>query len=175
MQTSISDSVEQITPGKGRSSGKEGKYLTFALGVEEYGLEILKVKEIIGIMTITAVPQTPSYVKGVINLRGKVIPVIDLRLKFAMNYLEYNERTCIVVVDIVNEAGNKVIMGIVVDSVSEVLNIKAEEIEDAPTFGFSLNTDYILGMAKIKNSVKILLDIDKVLTLDSAIAETIQH
>lgn len=159
----------------GRSSQREGKYLTFSLGSEEYGLEILKVKEIIGIMNITAVPQTPVCVKGVINLRGKVIPIIDLRLKFGMNAIEYNDRTCIIVVDIVGEAGKKMVMGIVVDSVSEVLNIKEEEIEDTPTFGVKLDTDYILGMAKIKGGVKILLDIDKVLTSDVMVAESMVH
>ncbi len=154
---------------------REGKYLTFGLGSEEYGLEILKVKEIIGIMNITAVPQTPKYVKGVINLRGKVIPVIDLRLKFGMDVIEYNDRTCIIVVDIVGNAGKKTVMGIVVDSVSEVLNIKSEEIEDTPTFGVRLDTDYILGMAKVKGGVKILLDISKVLTTDVIMAEAIVH
>lgn len=142
---------------------KEGKYLTFTLGNEEYGIEILKIKEIIGMMPITAVPQTPDFVKGVINLRGKVIPVVDLRLRFGMKEIEYTDRTCIIVVEIAGKTGN-VIIGIVVDSVSEVLNIKGDEIEDAPTFGTKLNTDYILGMAKISGGVKILLDIDKVLT-----------
>jgi purine-binding chemotaxis protein CheW len=172
MQPSAVESAETMSPQvRGEIAGKEGKYLTFGLGGEEYGLEILKVKEIIGIMNITAVPQTPKYVKGVINLRGKVIPVIDLRAKFGMDFQDYNERTCIIVVDIVNKAANKVIMGIVVDSVSEVLNIKAEEIENTPTFGVKLNTDYILGMAKVKGTVKILLDIDKVLTSDAGMAE----
>jgi len=147
------------------SMSKEGKYLTFELGGEEYGLEILKVKEIIGIMKITSVPRTPAYVKGVINLRGKVIPVIDLRLKFDMEPIEYNERTCIIVVDIADGAQNGLMMGIVVDSVSEVLNIGADEIEDTPTFGTKLDTEYILGMAKIKGNVKILLDIGKVLSV----------
>ncbi|HRR40247.1 MAG TPA: chemotaxis protein CheW [Syntrophales bacterium] len=157
-----------------QEKSREGKYLTFVLGGEEYGLEILKVKEIIGVMNITAVPQMPRYVKGVINLRGKVIPVVDLRLKFGMESLDYNERTCIIVVDIAS-GGSKVIMGIVVDCVSEVLNIKAEEIEDAPAFGVRLNTDYILGMAKVKGNVKILLDIDKVLTADVVAAEKVAH
>jgi len=142
---------------------KEGKYLTFTLGNEEYGIGILKIKEIIGMMPITAVPQTPDFVKGVINLRGKVIPVVDLRLRFGMEEMEYNERTCIIVVEIEGQSGN-VIIGIVVDSVSEVLNIKGEEIEDTPTFGTRLNTDYILGIAKMSGGVKILLDIDRVLT-----------
>jgi len=158
-----------------KASAREGKYLTFGLGSEEYGLEILKVKEIIGVMNITPVPQTPKYVKGVINLRGKVIPVIDLRLKFSMEAVEYNDRTCIIVVDIAGKAGKKTVMGIVVDSVSEVLNIRGEEIEDTPTFGVKLDTDYILGMAKIKGGVKILLDINKVLTTDVIMAEAMMH
>ncbi|MCK4816066.1 purine-binding chemotaxis protein CheW [bacterium] len=147
-------------------ASREGKYLTFELDAEEYGLEILKVKEIIGIMNITSVPQTPDYVKGVINLRGKVIPVIDLRLKFIMEPLEYSERTCIIIVDIAGTSVKKVMVGIVVDSVSEVLNIKGDEIEDAPSFGSRLNTEYILGMAKVKGGVKILLDIDQVLNAE---------
>lgn len=142
---------------------REGKYLTFTLASEDYGIGILKVKEIIGIMAITTVPQTPDYVKGVINLRGKVIPVIDLRLKFAMEDMAYTERTCIIVVEI-SGGGNKIMMGILVDSVSEVLNIKSSDIEDTPNFGSQLNTDYILGMAKMGERVKILLDIDKVLS-----------
>jgi purine-binding chemotaxis protein CheW len=141
---------------------REGKYLTFSLAGEEYGISILKVKEIIGMMAVTPVPQTPEYINGVINLRGKVIPVVNLRLKFSMASMEYTERTCIIVVEIVAN-GRKIAMGIVVDSVSEVLNIKAGEIEDTPSFGTSLNTDYILGMAKSGQGVKILLDIDKVM------------
>jgi purine-binding chemotaxis protein CheW len=140
---------------------REGKYLTFSLAGEEYGIGILKVKEIIGLMPITPVPKTPSFVKGVINLRGKVIPVADLRLKFDMEEMAYTERTCIIVVEIREGLGN-ILMGIVVDSVSEVLNIKSAEIEDTPAFGTQMDTDYILGMAKTGGSVKILLDIDKV-------------
>ncbi len=113
-------------------------------------------------MTITTVPQTPSYVKGVINLRGKVIPVMDLRLKFSMHDMEYTERTCIIVVEITGPM-RKIPMGIVVDSVSEVLNIKGSDIEETPNFGNKLETGYILGMAKTGGGVKILLDIDKVL------------
>ncbi len=157
---------KETTGGTMSPASREGKYLTFELDAEEYGLEILKVKEIIGIMNITSVPQTPDYVKGVINLRGKVIPVIDLRLKFTIDPLEYNDRTCIIMVDITGTSGEKVMVGIVVDSVSEVLNIKGDEIEDAPTFGGRLNTEYIMGMAKVKRSVKILLDIDQVLNAE---------
>ena len=143
-------------------ASREGKYLTFCLAGEEYGIGILKVKEIIGMMAITSIPQTPGYVKGVINLRGKVIPVVDLRLKFGMESIGYTERTCIIVVDI-KGGDRKIQMGIVVDSVSEVLNIKPGEIEDTPTFGAQMDTDYILGMAKMEGGVKILLDIDRVL------------
>ncbi len=142
---------------------KTGKYLTFTLENEEYGIGILKVKEIIGMMPVTSVPRTPAFVKGVINLRGKVIPVIDLRLKFNMASIDYSERTCIIVVEIDAEA-ETVLIGIVVDAVSEVLNIKKEEIEETPAFGINLSTEYILGMAKMEGGVKILLNIDKVLS-----------
>lgn len=142
-----------------------GKYLTFSLAGEEYGIGILKVKEIIGLMPITLVPQMPEHIKGVINLRGKVIPVVDLRLKFGMAPAQSTERTCIIVVEIVS-GGNKIAMGIVVDSVSEVLNIRAAEIVDTPSFGSKLNTTYILGMAKAGQGVKILLDIDRVMSDD---------
>jgi purine-binding chemotaxis protein CheW len=142
---------------------REGKYLTFTLAGEEYGIGILKVKEIIGIMAITTVPQTPAYMRGVINLRGKVIPVVDLRLKFGMEAIDYTEKTCIIVVEISNR-GQMVMIGILVDSVSEVLNIKEGDIEDTPSFGSHMNTDYILGMAKTGGKIKILLDIDRVLS-----------
>ncbi len=148
----------------------EGKYLTFTLADEEYGIGILKIKEIIGLLAITAVPRTASFVKGVINLRGKVIPVVDLRLRFKMETMEYTDRTCIIVVEIEGVAGT-ILMGIVVDSVSEVLNIKGADIEGPPTFGSSLNTEYILGMAKSEGDVKILLDIDQVLNTDTISAE----
>ncbi len=141
---------------------KEGKYLTFSLAGEEYGIGILKVREIIGMMPVTPVPRTPDFVKGVINLRGKVIPVIDLRLRFGLDAAAYTERTCIIVVEILGDTG-AVPMGIVVDAVSEVLNIRATDIENTPAFGVKLNTDFILGMAKTDGGVKILLDIDKVL------------
>jgi len=143
----------------------EGKYLTFTLAEEEYGIGILKIKEIIGMMPITPVPQTPEFVKGVINLRGKVIPVVDLRLRFGMEEIGYTERTCIIVVEISGETGT-VQTGIVVDSVSEVMNIKGADIEDAPSFGTNLDTGYILGMAKMEGGVKILLDIDQVLSAE---------
>jgi purine-binding chemotaxis protein CheW len=146
----------------GIAASKAGKYLTFALGHEEFGLEILKVREINGYMEITAVPSTPGYVKGVINLRGQVIPVVDLRLKFGMNAADVTEETCIIVVEITQ--GNRQFQtGIVVDRVKEVLDIAGENIENSPQFGANVDTDFILGMGKVNGAVKILLDIDKVL------------
>jgi purine-binding chemotaxis protein CheW len=159
----MAQAAETVNQALSAMADKVGKYLTFTLDEEEYGIGILKIKEIIGMMPITPVPQTPEHVKGVINLRGKVIPVVDLRLKFGMETIDYTERTCIIVVEIEGEAGT-VMIGTVVDSVSEVLNIKAEEMEETPTFGTNVNTDYILGMAKMEGGVKILLDIDKVLS-----------
>jgi len=144
---------------------REGKYLTFTLANEDYGLEILKVREIIGMLDITAIPQTPACVKGVINLRGRVIPVIDLRLKFGLPPMEYGERTCIIVVEVHNGVG-AMQMGVVVDSVSEVLNISGADIEPAPSFGTRLHNRYILGIAKARGTIKILLDIDQVLSAE---------
>ncbi|MCB2186770.1 MAG: chemotaxis protein CheW [Deltaproteobacteria bacterium] len=142
---------------------REGKYLTFALDAEEYGIGICKVKEIIGMIPIRPVPQTPPQVKGVINLRGKVIPVVDLRLRFAMPPLEYSDRTCIVVVEVPGENGPNT-MGVVVDAVSEVLPIKPQDIEDCPDFGIAaVDMQFITGIAKIGGSVKILMDIERVL------------
>ena len=142
-----------------------GKYLTFGLASEEFGVPVLKVREIIKLMAITAVPQVPPHVRGVINLRGKVIPVIDLRLKFGMPAKEDTDLTCIVVVQVAS-AQSTVQMGLLVDGVSEVLNIAAQDVEDPPVFGDSIRTEYMRGVAKVKNTVKILLDIDRVLTLD---------
>ena len=138
-----------------------GKYLTFRLAGEDYGIPLLQVKEIIGMMPVTAVPQTPEHVKGVINLRGQVIPVSDLRLRFGIEGIDYNDRTCIIVVEI-QGTETTTRMGVIVDAVSEVLNVREDEIESAPSFGAHVRTDYILGMANMEESVKILLDIDRV-------------
>lgn len=160
--------VQAQTQSSGNAvMAKAGKYLTFSLANEEYGLGILKVREIIGYMDITAVPQTPAHVKGVINLRGQVIPVVDLRAKFGMEDTEVTEQTCIIVVEI-EQGGHSFSAGIVVDRVQEVLDIKGKDIEEAPQFGSSVNTDFILGMGKIGDSVKILLDIDKVMAGDQS-------
>ncbi len=143
----------------------QGKYLTFRLASEEYGLQILKVREIIGVMDITRLPRTPDFVKGVVNLRGKVIPVIDLRLRFGMPAKEYDEKTCIIVLD-VREGDVNILMGIIVDSVSEVLNVTLDEIEPTPNFGITLDTAFIMAMAKGKGTVRALMNIDKVLTTE---------
>jgi purine-binding chemotaxis protein CheW len=140
-----------------------GKYLTFQLASEEFGIRVLKVREIMGLQQITAVPQTPAHIKGVINLRGKVVPVIDLRLKFDLPAAEYTQRSCIIVTQVQGESA-AVMMGIIVDGVSEVLNLTASEIEDTPDFGEEVSGQYLLGMAKVKGKVKILLDIDRVLS-----------
>jgi len=142
-----------------------GKYLTFNLGEEGYGLEILKVQEIIGMQEITKIPRTPTYVRGVINLRGKVIPVIDLRLKFGMPEQELTRKTCIIMVQ-VHRNEMDLIIGLVVDEVSEVLNISGDQIEPAPSLGTQAETHFILGMAKTESAVKILLGIDKVLSAE---------
>jgi purine-binding chemotaxis protein CheW len=141
------------------AKSKGGKFLTFFLAGEEYGIEILKVHEIIGVMPITRVPRTPEFILGVINLRGKVIPIVDLRLKFSMASKDADEETCIIVVRV-----NGMQMGILVDKVSEVRDIASGDIEDAPSFGADVETDYIMGIGKSEGKVKLLLDIDKVLS-----------
>ncbi|MFH1138769.1 MAG: chemotaxis protein CheW [Pseudomonadota bacterium] len=156
---------EQTQKVKKGPASRDGKYLTFSLDQEEYGISILKVREIIGMLNITPVPQTPVFIKGVINLRGQVIPVVDLRLKFGLPELDYSERTSIIVVETRGASGN-IPIGIVVDAVSEVVNIKGDDIEDTPTFGARVDTGYILGMAKTEGGVKILLDIDQVLSAE---------
>jgi len=157
----MSDAVAQ-------AADREGKYLTFSLAGEEYGIGILKIREIIGMLPITSVPETPAFVKGVINLRGKVIPVVDLRLRFGMPNMDYTERTCIIVVEM-GSPGGMLHIGTVVDAVSEVLNIKSEDIADTPSFGAKFNADYILGMAKMGKDVKLLLDIDRVLSSEEQV------
>lgn|SRR5574344_108645 len=144
------------------------KLLTFSLGNEAYGISILKVKELIGMMDITPVPQTPEFIKGVINLRGKIIPVMDLRTKFGMDAKEYNERTCIMVVDVLIK-GIKKLLGVVVDTVSEVVTISADQIEPPPEYGKTAENNSILGIGKIKDKVVIILDIDKIFVCEDVI------
>ena len=157
------------TPAASGVEHLAGKYLTFVLAKEGYGVPVLKVREIIKMMDITEVPQVPPHVKGVLNLRGKVIPVIDLRLKFGFPEVEATPRTCIIVVEVALSSG-RVMMGAIVDEVSEVLTIAAGEIEPTPEFGERVQTDYLQGVAKVKNTVKILLDLDRVLATDGVAA-----
>ncbi len=172
MAQNQSNAATMDKSGKGgKTDERSGKYLTFRLGAEEYGLEILKVREIIGLMDITKIPRAPNFVRGVINLRGKIIPVVDTRIKFSMAAIDNTEETCIIVVE-VKRSGESVEMGMLVDAVSEVLDISGADIEDAPEFGSEVDAKFILGMAKAKGSVKILLDIDKVLTQKELAAVT---
>lgn len=143
------------------TSSLAGKYLTVVLENEAYGIGVLKVREIIRMQKITPVPQMPAFVKGVINLRGRVIPIVDLRVKFGLK-AEFAERTCIVVVQVKLPTEQTVQMGLIVDSVEEVVTLQAGEIEPTPEFGARIDTAYLLGMAKVKGAVKTLLDIDRV-------------
>lgn len=160
----MSQTTEQLQEmGTAIGERLKGKYLTFMLGNEEFGLEILKVHQIIQMQAITRVPKTPSFVRGVINLRGKVIPVIDLRIKFGMESQDNTEKTCIIVVQISHD-NHSVAMGVITDEVREVLEISAESIENTPSFGDGIDTEFIMGMGKVGDKVKMLLDIDKVLS-----------
>ena len=148
-------------------STKQGKYLTFTLADESFGIDVLKVREIIRMTNITAVPQMPAYVRGVINLRGKIIPVMDLRKRFEFSSQSDNAQTCIVVVQVRLPDGKATLMGLVVDGVEEVLNLNESDIEPTPDFGGQIDTDFILGIAKVKGAVKTLLDIDGVVGADT--------
>lgn len=161
----MTNEVLQRATAEARQSA--GKYLTFTLHGESYGIDVLKVREIIRSTTITPVPQMPAYVRGVINLRGKIIPVTDLRLRFGFTAATDTDSTCIIVVQVRLVEGKTTQMGLVVDGVEEVLSIAAGDIEETPDFGSQIATEYIVGMAKVKGSVKTLLDIDGVVTSDS--------
>jgi len=155
------------TPTSGLNAAvtaRAGKYLTFGLKGEIYGLEILKVQEIIGMMKVTRVPQTPGFIRGVINLRGKVIPVVDLRTKFGIESQPDTEKTCIIVVQVAGGVAGKLVMGILVDEVAEVLNINEDQMEPPPELGAAVSTDFILGIGKVGQKVIMVLDIDKVLS-----------
>lgn len=166
--------AEAVTKDKGRFDELAGKYLTFNIGAEVYGISIMQVKEIIGAANqeIHEVPRMPDFAKGVVNLRDHVIPVVSLRLRFGLEEIEVTDRTCIVVTEVTSESGHHVLMGLVVDSVYEVLQVASEEIEPPPSFGATLDAAYLLGIAKVKKSVNILLDIDKVLAAEELKAVT---
>ena len=167
--TDMSKATLEPTVG---SRNLPAKFLTFSLHNESYGIEVLKVREIIRIASITMVPQMPPYLRGVINLRGKIIPVIDLRLRFGLGQAESTDQTCIIVVQVKMPQGKITPMGLVVDAVEEVVNFAAGDIEETPDFGSTLRADYLVGMAKVKGVVKILLDIDRVLATDAMSALT---
>jgi purine-binding chemotaxis protein CheW len=152
------------TPNSGIAQKLAGKHLTFVLGREHYGVPVLKVREIIRLCDITPVPQMPDYIKGVLNLRGKIIPVADLRVKFRLASTENTDLTCIVVVQVSLADKSSTLMGLIVDAVEEVANLTAADIEPTPDFGGAVQADYILGMAKVKGQVKALLDIDAVVS-----------
>jgi len=137
---------------------KGGKFLTFFLGDEEYAIEILKVQEIIGLMTITPVPKMPDYIRGVLNLRGKIVPVMNLRTRFGLEEIEDTDETCIIVIQ-----NKEYLMGVLVDKVSEVVDIATSEIEDVPSIGTGEQSEYLAGIGKTDDSVKMLLEVDKVL------------
>ena len=154
--------TQQLATAPSGARQQAGKYLTFTLQGESYGIDVLKVREIIRVTTITAVPQMPAYVRGVINLRGKIIPVMDLRLRFGFADTAGTDQTCIIVVQVKLADGKATQMGLVVDGVEEVVNLAPGDIEGTPDFGGKISTDYIIGMAKVKGTVKTLLNIDRV-------------
>jgi purine-binding chemotaxis protein CheW len=158
-------STSAPVPASPFRSDRSRKYLTFHLGAEEYGIEVTKVREIMGLPEVTAVPHTPAHVRGVINLRGKVIPVIDLRRKLGLPDVPFTACTCVMVVQVETQAG-ALLTGVVVDGVSEVLTIASSDIEPSPDFGVSAPVHHVLGIAKAKDRVRILLDIDLVLKSD---------
>jgi purine-binding chemotaxis protein CheW len=160
-KTEVENSLEDSDLGERLA----GKYLTFKLANEEYGLEILKVQEIIFMQEVTKIPRTPDFVRGVINLRGKVIPVVEIRAKFGMEPTEDTIKTCIIVVQI-GDDDSSFTMGIIIDDVSEVLDIMPADIQETPSFGAEIDTDFIMGVGKIGDKLKMLLDIEKVLTSD---------
>lgn len=140
---------------------QKGRYLTFALGKEEYGIEIIYVTEIIGIQEITKIPELPNYIKGIINLRGKIIPVMDVRLRFKKEPIEYTDRTCIVVIDIMENS-----IGLIVDTVSEVISIEDVNIMPPPSAKTGFRNRYVKGIGKVGKEVKLLLDCEKILNED---------
>ena len=159
--------TDAVTKPAGTNGVFAGKYLTFTLQGEAYGIDVLKVREIIRVENITVVPQMPPYIRGVINLRGKIIPVMDLRLRFEFSNVANTDQTCIVVVQVKLPDGNATPMGLVVDGVDEVINIAAADVEVTPDFGGQICTDYIIGVAKVKGAIKALLDIDGVVGADT--------
>jgi len=149
----------QIEDIGGRISTHQNEFLTFTLGAEEYGIDILKVKEIRGYDAVTRIANAPDYIKGVINLRGTIVPIVDMRIKFKLGKVEYNQFTVVIILSV---AGRMV--GMVVDSVSDVITLASEQIKPAPEFGASLDTRYIIGLGTVEERMLILVDIEKLMT-----------
>ncbi|MBX3373722.1 MAG: purine-binding chemotaxis protein CheW [Phycisphaeraceae bacterium] len=169
MTTTLERPATAGTGGHGGNGSSCDRFLSFCLGEEEYALEILAVREIICLLDITPLPQTPHYVKGVINLRGRIIPVIELRAKFGLTSTPYTEQTCIIVVEVEDPAsGDATQIGIIVDSVREVLDIARGQIDPTPSFGCSVPVQYLLGIGKVRSKVVILLSIRHVITAEDA-------
>lgn len=152
-----------MTGATGEALATAGKYLTFSLGEEHYGLEILRVQEIVGLLPVTRIPRLPAMVAGVVNLRGRVIPVVDLRLAFGMQGSAMDERSCIVVVSVTRGSGLTTVMGVLVDEVSDVVDLVGADIEETPEFGTTVDTSFIKGVGRSEGRVVLLLDIDRVL------------
>ncbi len=148
-----------ITNVSSRAKSAEGEYLTFVLGAEEYGLEILKVQEIRGYDAVTQIANTPEFIKGVVNLRGKIVPIVDLRIKFNLGKIEYNEFTVVIILNLHGR-----VVGIVVDGVSDVIALKEEQIRDVPSLVTSIDTKYIVGLATLEQRMLILVDIEQLMT-----------
>jgi purine-binding chemotaxis protein CheW len=161
----MTTTIEENLPGL---KAKAGKYLAFLLGQESYGLPVLEVREIIRLVPITPVPQMPAHIRGVINLRGKIVPVVDLRVRLGLAATELNERACIVVVQVKLAASRGMHLGLIVDGVEEVLNLVAADLEATPDFGMKVNNEYLLGMAKTRGRVIALLDIHQVVSAEAA-------
>lgn len=154
----MSESTTEQVQQQSGSKIEGGKFLTFFLGEEEYAIEILKVQEIIGLMPITTVPRMPDYIRGVLNLRGKIVPVMNLRTRFGLPEIEDTDETCIIVIQ-----HDEYLMGVLVDKVSEVVDIISENIEDVPSVGASEQSEYLAGIGKVEDSVKMIIEVHKVL------------
>ena len=163
----MSEAVQSVnTVDLGSMSDNEQQFLTFMLAGEEYGVDILRVQEIKGWDTVTQIPNTPEYIRGVINIRGTIVPIIDLRLRFNLDFLDYSSTTVVIVLKVHSENGKVRTMGIVVDGVSDVYNIKNEDIKPSPDFGVAVDTEFVKGLSTVNEKMVILLDIDHMCNSD---------
>lgn len=169
MSTDAATSNTKVAATRAKSAA--GEYLTFVLGTEEYGLEILKVQEIRGYDAVTQIANTPDFIKGVVNLRGKIVPIVDLRIKFHLGKVEYDEFTVVI---ILNLSGR--VVGIVVDGVSDVMALQDEQIREVPSLVTSIDTKYIVGLATVQSQMLILVDIEELMSSeDMALLDSVVH